>query len=155
LDVFPARKEVVVGEEPQALLEAVNDRGITRLVVEDGAPGRSDLHPGEAASARGRIVTCLAYSPSGRVRDEDVRIAGNDSTEGYVEAILDPESRMERLQAGDDADRARADAIAVRAGEVPVELRAPIAAARAELLEDGRPVETYRRLDLDEALALL
>ena len=110
---------------------------------------------GSVASARGRIVTCLAYSPSGRVRDEDVRIAGNDSTEGYVEAILDPESRMERLQAGDDADRARADTIAVRAGEVPAELRAPIAAARAELLEDGRPVETYRRLDLDEALALL
>jgi hypothetical protein len=155
LDVFPARKEVVVGEEPQALLEAINDRGITRLVVEDGAPGRSDLDPGEVASARGRIVTCLAYSPSGRVRDEDVRIAGNDSTEGYVEAILDLESRTERLQAGDAADRARADAIAVRAGEVRAELRAPIAAARAELLEDGRPVETYRRLDLDEALALL
>jgi hypothetical protein len=62
---------------------------------------------------------------------------------------------MARLRAGDDADRARADAIAMRAGEVPAELRAPIAAARAELLEDGRPVETYRRLDLDEALALL
>jgi hypothetical protein len=38
---------------------------------------------------------------------------------------------------------------------VPRELRAPVAAARASLLEDGRPVETYRRLGLDEALALL
>jgi hypothetical protein len=155
LDVFPARKELVVGEEPQALLVAINDRGITRLVVEDGAPGGSDLDPGEVASARGRIATCLAYSAAGRVPRADVRIAGNDITEGYVEAILDPESRMARLRAGDDADRARADAIAMRAGEVPAELRAPIAAARAELLEDGRPVETYRRLDLDEALALL
>ena len=155
LDVFPARKEVVVADEPEALLEAINDRGITRLVVEDRAPGDPELDPGEVASARGRIVTCLAYSPSGRVRDGDVRIAGNDSTEGYVEAILDPESRIERLRAGGEADRARADAIAVRAGEVPAALRAPVAAARAELVEDGRPVETYRRIGVDEALALL
>ena len=155
LDVFPRRKEVVVGEEPEALLEAINDRGITRLVVEEDAPRRPELDRGEVASARGRIVSCLAYSSSGRVRDGDVRIAGNDITEGYVEAILDPEARMERLRAGEEADRARADAIAVRAGEVPAELRAPIAAARAELRVDGRPVETYRRLDIDEALALL
>jgi hypothetical protein len=155
LDVFPARKEVVVTDEPEALLEAINDRGITRLVVEDGAPGDPELDSAEVASARGRMVTCLAYSPSGRVRDGDVRIAGNDSTEGYVEAILDPESRIERLRAGGEADRARADAIALRAGEVPAELRAPVAAERAELIEDGRPVETYRRIGVDEALALL
>jgi hypothetical protein len=155
LDVFPARKEVVVPDEPEALLEAINDRGVTRLVVADGPSGEPELDPGEVASARGRIVTCLAYSPSGRVRDGDVRIAGNDITEGYVGAILDPESRIERLRSGDAADRARADAIAVRAGEVAPELRAPIAAARAELIEYGRPVETFRRIDLRTALALL
>ena len=33
LDVFPSRKEVVVPEEPDAILDAVNDRAITRLVV--------------------------------------------------------------------------------------------------------------------------
>ena len=71
-----------MGEQPQALLEAINDRGITRLVVEDGAPRRLELDRGGVASARGRIVTCLAYSPSGRVRDGDVRIAGNDSHRG-------------------------------------------------------------------------
>ena len=50
----------------------------------------------------------------------------------------------------------RADAIAVRAGEVAPE-RAPgdHALARRELIEDGVPVETYRRIELDEALALL
>jgi hypothetical protein len=38
LDVFPRRKEPVVADEPKALLEALNERAITRLVVEDGSP---------------------------------------------------------------------------------------------------------------------
>ena len=49
----------------------------------------------------------------------------------------------------------RADTIAVRAGEVAPELRREIRLARRELVEDGVPVETYRRIELDEALALL
>jgi hypothetical protein len=155
LDIFPRRKEPVVDDDPEALLEAVNERAITRLVVEDGSPRRPQLDRAELESARARLVTCLAYSPSGRVADADVRIAGNDVTEGYVQAVLDPESRMARLRAGSGEERALADAVARRAGEVPRELRAPVAAARASLLEDGRPVETYRRLGLDEALALL
>jgi hypothetical protein len=155
LDVFPRRKEPVVADEPEALLEALNELAITRLVVEDGPPHSVHLDLAELASARGRLVGCLAYSPSGRVADADVRIAGNDVTEGYVEAVLDPESRMARLRRGSEEERALAHAVARRAGEVAPELRAPVAAARASLLEDGRPVETYRRLGLDEALALL
>jgi hypothetical protein len=83
-----------------------------------------------------------------------VRIAGNDVTEGYVGAILDPEAHAGELRA-DDTASAYADTIATRASEVTREQRAEIAARRAELIEDGRPVETYRRIDVDEALALL
>ena len=155
LDVFPRRKEPVVADEPGALLEALNERAITRLVVEDGSPRAAELDRAELASARGRLATCLAYSASGRVAGADVRIAGNEVTEGYVEAILDPETRMARLRQGDEDERALAEAVARRAGEVAPELRAPVAAARAELIEDGRPVETYRRIAVDEALALL
>jgi hypothetical protein len=155
LDVFPRRKEPVVADEPEALLEALNERAITRLVVEDGEPGEAEYDRAELASARARLATCLAYSAFGRVPDADVRITGNEVTEGYVEAILDPGSRMARLRAGDEGERALADAIARRAGEVAPELRAEVAAARAELIEDGRPVETYRRIGVDEALALL
>ena len=155
LDVFPRRKEPVVADEPEALLEALNERAITRLVVEDGSPRAAQLDRAELASARGRLATCLAYSASGRVAGADVRIAGNEVTEGYVEAILDPETRMARLRQGDEDERALAEAVARRAGEVAPELRAPVAAARAELIEDGRPVETYRRIAVDEALALL
>ena len=153
LDVWPRRKEVVVPEDPQRILEAVNDRAITRLVVEDGEPGDAELDPETLASARARIRSCLAYSPSGRVRDADVRIESNPVSEGYVVGLLDPETRVPRLRA--NGDTALADAVEARMGEVAPEERRRVREARRELVEDGVPVESYRRIDLDEALRLL
>jgi hypothetical protein len=160
LDVWPRRKEVVVGEEPQEILEAIDDRAITRLVVEDGRRAEAALDDEVVASARGRIRTCLAYSPGGRVNDADVEIASNPVTEGYVEAILDPESRIARLRAEladaeADALRARIASIESRLSEVDRADRVRILEARRELLREGVPVETYRRISLDEALGLL
>jgi hypothetical protein len=166
LDVWPRRKEVVVGDEPQAILEAIDDRAITRLVVEDGEPAEVPLDDEVVASARGRIRTCLAYSPAGRVADADVEIAGNPVTEGYVEAILDPEGRIARLraeaEATDPADTRRSGALGARIAaiegrldEVDRDVRARILRARSDLLRDGVPVETYRRIGLDEALGLV
>ncbi len=152
-DIWPRHKEVVVAAEADRLLEAVNDRAITRLVVEDGTVGEPPSDPGALASARARVETCLVYSPSGRVEDADVRIAGNQVTEGYVEAILDPEARMARLRA--QGEEKRADAIAVRAGEVDPDSRQRVLAARRDLAEGGVPVETYRRIGLEEALERL
>ena len=155
LDIWPRRKEVVVDDDPERILEAVDDRAITRLLVEDGPARQRDLEPEAVASARARVVTCLAYSASGRVDGADVRIASNPVAEGYVEAILDPEGRMNRLRAEGADGAARADTIAVRAGEVASDVRGRIRLARNDLMEDGVPVETYRRVQLDEALALL
>jgi hypothetical protein len=155
LDIWPRRKEVLVEDDPDRILEAIDDRAITRLVVEDGSARERELDAEPVASARARIVSCLVYSASGRVADADVRIESNPVAEGYVEAILDPEARMERLRAeGGDAE-ARAETIAVRAGEVASDVRRRIRLAREDLLEDGVPVETYRRIELEEALALL
>jgi hypothetical protein len=155
LDIWPRRKEVVVDDDPERILEAIDDRAISRLVVEDGPGSDRELDAEALASARARVVSCLAYAASGRVEGGDVRIAGNDVTEGYVDAILDPEARMERLRAEGEDGAARAEAIAVRACEVPVEVRRDIKRSRADLVEDGVPVETFRRVELDEALALL
>jgi hypothetical protein len=152
-DVWPRHKEVLVPADADRVLEAVNDRAVTRLVVEDGAAGEPPSDPAAVASARARVETCLAYSPSGRVEDPDVRIAGNKVTEGYVEAILDPEGRMARLRA--EGNDERADAIAARAGEVDRDSRQRVLDGRRELAENGVPVETYRRIDLDEALGRL
>jgi hypothetical protein len=185
LDVWPRRKEVVVGEEPHEILEAIDDRGITRLVVEDGTPAEVDLDDEVVASARGRIRTCLAYSAGGRVDRADVEITSNPVTEGYVAAILAPESRIERLRgelaeaeaeahgasapradeaqaAADGASAPRADAlrariasIEARLGEVDRDTRMRVLGERAGLLRDGVTVETYRRISLEEALGLL
>jgi hypothetical protein len=155
LDIWPGHKEVVVDDEAERILEAVNDRAITRLVVEDGEPADAAFERETLASARERIVTCLAYSPSGRVRDADVTIASNPVTEGYVETVLDPEAHLAELRGGDDPTGAYAEAIAARAGEVEPEVRARIRDGRAALAEDGVPVETYRRIGLDQALGLL
>lgn len=131
LDVWPPRKEVVVGEDPQRILEAIDDRAITRLVVEDGASREAALEAEALASAHARIVSCLAYSASGRVADPDVSITSNSVTEGYVETVLE------------------------RSGELEPEKRSEIEVTRRDLLEDGVPVETYRRIELDEALGLI
>ena len=155
LDIWPSRKEVVVPEDPERILEAVNDHAITRLVVEDGEPGEPTFEPEALASARARIATCLVYSASGRVSDADVRIASNPVSEGYVDAVLDPEARLTELRGGNGGDRAQAEAIAARLGEVESEPRRGIKRARRELVEGGVPVETYRRIGLDEALGLL
>jgi hypothetical protein len=152
-DVWPRHKEVVVQADTDRVLEAVNDRAVTRLVVEDRAGGEPPSDPAAVASARARVQTCLAYSPSGRVEDPDVRIASNAVTEGYVEAILDPEGRMARLRA--EGNDERADAIAARAGEVDHDSLQRVLDGRRELAENGVPVETYRRIGLDEALGRL
>jgi len=153
LDIWPPHKEVVVPPEPREVLRAVNDRAITRLVVEEGEPRDPELAPEDLASARARITSCLAYSASGRVTGADVRVAANAVVEGYVDSTLDPEQRAADLRArGADA---RADAIAAHGDEIPPEQRTLIKRARESLIEDGVPVETYRRIELDEALARL
>jgi hypothetical protein len=131
LEIWPPHKEVVVADDPEEVLRAINDRGVTRLVVEDGAPGPGAFAPETVASARDRIVTALAFGPNGRARDADVAIGSNDVTESYVDGVLD-QSR-----------------------DIPAAERDRIAAARRQLVEDDRPVETYRRIGLEEALGLL
>jgi hypothetical protein len=131
LDIWPEHKEVVVPAEAQEVLRAVNDRAITRLVVEDGDPRDPELGAEELASARARLTSCFAYSPTGRVTDADVRVTSNAVVEGYVDTTLD------------------------RGDVIPPDQRSQIRRAREGLVEDGLPVETYRRIELDEALARL
>jgi hypothetical protein len=131
LDIWPEHKEVVVPAQAQEVLRAVNDRAITRLVVEDGEPHDAELGAEELASARTRVRSCLAYSPMGRVTDADVRVTANAVVEGYVNTTLD------------------------RGNVIPPEQRSLIRQAREGLVEDGVPIETYRRIELNEALARL
>jgi hypothetical protein len=91
LDVFPAHKEVVVPADAEEVLRAINDRGVTRLLVPDA---HGDVRPHELsrearASAERRIRTALAYSPAGRARDGDVAVTGSPRSEAFVAAMLE------------------------------------------------------------------
>jgi hypothetical protein len=130
LDIWPDHKEVAVPVgDPEALLRAINDRAITRLLVEDGPPGTPDF--GRATLGSVWLREALAYAPNGRVREADVGVTGNAATERYVMAVLDGVMPL----ADDD--------------------RGGLRTHRAALLKGGVPVESYRRVTLDEALALL
>jgi hypothetical protein len=152
LDVFPSHKEVVVRDESEALLEAINDRAISWLLVEDCEPAPARLRRETLASAHSRVRGAFAYSPYGRVRGGDLCIAGNYVSESYVRSVLDPDGLIASI--GDPADPYAAS-IARRAAEVPPEVRASLWAERDKLHELGRPIETYRRLTVDHALAAL
>jgi hypothetical protein len=131
LDVWPPHKEVVVPQDGEALLQAVNDRAVTRLLVPDGTPGGPSLDRATVASAAARVRSCLAYSEGGRAAGGDVSLRGNRVTESYVSDTI------ARCQALDDGGR---DALT---------------AGRRALVQDGAATETYRRIALEEALALL
>jgi hypothetical protein len=184
LDVWPSHKEVVVPDDPDAILEAINDRAITWLAVPDREPaaprGQRDasvpdrepaatrgerdasvpdrepaappLQREALASARDRIVAAFGYSATGRVPHGDVRIAGNEVSESYARAALDPDSVLATRDAAADPYAAE---VARRAEEVAPEVRAQLLAQRDRLRENGRPLESYRRLTLDRALASL
>ncbi len=133
LDIYPAHKEIVVDDDPQAALEAINDRGITRLLVEQDGPGDPaptqeprELSPWSRDSALRRIRSVLSYSRTGRAADADVVVSGSAQTEVYVAAML----------GGGDGDAAAETA----------------ALMRTALVRDGRPVESFRRISPDQAL---
>jgi hypothetical protein len=87
LDVFPEHKEPVVPDDAEAILRAINDRGVTHLLVPEGGTagtlGRDTLH-----SAQRRITTAIAYSPDGRVESPNIEITAAARTEEFVTAML-------------------------------------------------------------------
>jgi hypothetical protein len=125
LDVYPEHKEPVVADDAEAILEAINDRGITHLLVPD-RPATPGAPPAAAAwteretrhSAQRRIRSVIAYSPAGRVPAADITITAAAQAEEFVTAML---------------------------GDGP----------RDVVGSDGRPRETFRRLALDDALGML
>ena len=53
LDVYPAHKEVVVANDAEEILQAINDRGVTRLLVPDAAGRPSPRHAARPPSSAG------------------------------------------------------------------------------------------------------
>lgn len=131
MDIWPPHKEVVVGEDPEEILEAINDRGITRLLVEDIEPVFPTFLRETLSSAQHRIVTALAYSPTGRVNGADIKITSCLSAE---ENVLDSLNRS---------------------AELSEEVKDQLRIGRESLYVNGRITETYRRIEISDALRML
>ncbi|WP_159999550.1 hypothetical protein [Roseomonas sp. 18066] len=163
-DFWPPRKEVFLPDEPAAVLEALNDHGISRLAVPDGAPAVADFAFKEPASALERIASAFAYHPAGAARDADVVLRGRDPILlRYAERVLYPEAGLARARAMPTADdRARMRdrlrwiaQIGARRDEVAVADRDRAAARLRAATVDGLPVERLRRIPVAAALDLL
>jgi hypothetical protein len=171
-DFYPRRREVVVPRDGAAVLDAINDRAITRLVVIDGPPREHRYGWDERNSALDRIVSAYAYSPTGRVAGGDLLLTGSDETEFNVTTTLEPEKLIELVTNWTESDIAAfepqlldddvgfdgevyAAYARARAPEVSEDTRRALVEQRRSVLEDGIPVERYRRLNVDEALNLL
>jgi hypothetical protein len=89
LDVWPPHKEVVVANDAELILEAINDRGVTRLLVPDTtAPSAATFERETRHSAQRRIRSALVYSPSGQTRDADILVRGSAHSDAYIDAML-------------------------------------------------------------------
>jgi hypothetical protein len=154
LDISPDHKDVVVEDDAEKMLEAINDRGITHLLVPDGEPREPDLLAQTKNGARARLRSAFAYSPAGRVADADVVIKGTQRVDYYVDCVLDAPTWIEAL-AAEGVPPELVDWARTRLGEVPPEVIEERVAERQELIVEGRTVESFRRIDVDRALALL
>jgi hypothetical protein len=147
LDVWPDHKEVLVEADGDRLLEAVNDRAITRLIVPEALEvGRPEQREGLASYAQ-RMRGAFLYSSSGRTANPDVSIRGDDATARYVASVLDPAARAAEL-----GDGHLSDVIRAHLGEVSQEIRDRVRRERQALVVDGRACETYRRITPEDAL---
>jgi hypothetical protein len=100
LDVYPAHKEVVVSNEAEAILQAINDRGVSRLLVPDRPDAADPPEPGYQRetlhSAHRRIRTALVYSPTGLTPGADVLVRGSAQSDAYIDAMLgNPEAEAQ------------------------------------------------------------
>ena len=105
--------------------------------------------------AMARLEGALLYAPCGRVADPDVEIKGNERVDYYVWATLEAAAWADQLEAEGETDPKAVAWVRSRLGEVEDEVAAAMLAARAELVQDRRTVETFRRIAVDEALELL
>lgn len=168
-DFWPARREVILRtDDHREVLDAINDRGITRLAVPD-RPMREVVHrPKEVEAALDRIASAFVYDASGRVAGGDVEIAGTDRrTEFNPAQVLRPVCEIVAMrrepgavsssgipikEADDDyarwlvaCDAELAPGDRQRALEIRQALRSP----------EGLATETYRRVEVSEALQRL
>ena len=160
-DFWPERKEVLV-RDPHALLEAVNDRAISRLLLPDGPAALIDYRAKEADAFRDRIASAFGYSSDGQLASGDVVIRGlvPDTEANVINTLSLPRTRgLIAARAAEDATDGEGSRWGTRYSrrlrEVTVDERMAMTKTRRLLMTDGHITETYRRVDAGTALGLL
>ncbi|MCL7748518.1 hypothetical protein [Halalkalibacter alkaliphilus] len=131
LDIWPPHKEVVVEDEPEQILQAVNDRGITRLLVEEMPLCVNPVFlPETMTSAKNRIISAYVYSSSGRVKGANINITSCEMAEKYVlKSLIE--------------------------SDVSLDIKDELLQKRQQLKEGGAVKETYRTTTFQEAIHML
>lgn len=182
MDVWPARREVFLSEDPYEILGAVRDRAITRLLVPDRPrpPADSSAHTQwvweapsgwtDAASHREQLVTAYAYSPTGQVPNPDTVISTDaQCCESMVEDVLEPhrcywefadrdDEELLRMGAGPSSVsdlRLWLDTFRQRLNEVDPMHRQKMLEERRSCRTGTRITQSYRSVSAEEALCLL
>jgi len=129
-DIWPNHKNVHVPQGAQQTAEAITGRGVNVLLVPDNDPREVAISPVERESARRNVQQCFAYSEFGTASSSDFVIeCRSELFRGYALSVLDS------LPADESALEQRSQWEARLAGDT---LR-----------------QTFRRLDLDDALQRL
>lgn len=131
LDIWPPHKEVIVEDDPEQILEAINDRGITRLIVEDNCPTDSMFLKETITSAKNRIKTTIAYSSTGRTSNANIEVTSCQKAEKMIIDSINVSKSLSNNQ------------------------RQEIINQRKELYINDNIVESYRSINLDNALNIL
>lgn len=172
-DVWPPRREVFVGDSPLDLLDAVNDRAITRLLIPEALPRGTDwIGDGfsawsDVAAARERIKSVWEYGATGCVAQSSVEIRSDaEELRRMSQWALTPEATYAQYSRLDD--RELVDALDIgpssardlrrwlavvkdRTDEVSREVR-----SRIDIAPSGDTVvQQYRSLTVDELVVRL
>ncbi|EMA37244.1 hypothetical protein C447_12772 [Halococcus hamelinensis 100A6] len=96
LDIYPDHKNLAVEPDAEHLLQAINDRAITILLVPDGPPTSPNVADIALQSARRRMDSCYVYAPDGRPSDATFSIRqprrpANEWFEATIESMDHPE----------------------------------------------------------------
>jgi hypothetical protein len=161
-DFWPARREVILDRDHRALLDAINDRGITRLAIPDGPTRALEHRPKEEDAALDRIASAISYCPTGRVKDPTFSIRSKDKRTEYntKQVVRLASGPPKTVVVGDraqtilkESDTSYYDWIERRKADTTPEDRER-AESRREALRDGSGfvTETYRFVDVADAL---
>lgn len=163
-DFWPARREVILPTtDPRDVLDAINDRGITRLAVPDRPPVAVKHRPKEVEAAQDRITSAFLYSATGRVAAPDITITGRDRrTEFNPNQTLRPLPRTYPTRSPPASGRPVKEAddsymlwLMERDRDVSDADRDRARSRREKVKQDGLARETYRRTGVEDALRRL